>query len=162
MYKMGIMLLIAVLAAGPVTASDKTDVMAVIHQWVDSFNKGDEKAALATCADEGSIIDDIEPHEWHGSGMCSHWMESLHAWVAKNEISETHVTAGRARHVDLNGAHAYVVLPMTFAYKDHGKPMKQTGSLATMSLTKSNSGWRISGWAWADGVTTAASADGGQ
>jgi len=95
MYKMGIMLLIAVISSRAVTASDKTDVMAVIHQWVDSFNKGDEKAALATCADEGSIIDDIEPHEWHGSGMCSHWMESLHAWVAKNEISETHVTAGR-------------------------------------------------------------------
>jgi hypothetical protein len=159
--RIGIVLLIAACAAGPVTASDKTDVMMVVRHGVDSFNKGDTKAFFATCADEGSIIDDIEPHEWHGAGMCSRWLDSLHAWAAKNAITETNVTAGKARHIDINGTHAYVVLPMSLTYKDHGKPMKQTGSLEIFSLAKGNSGWRISGWAWADGVTAAVSAESG-
>jgi hypothetical protein len=52
---------VAVLAAGPAAATDKTDVMSVIHQWVDGFNKGDMKSTAAACADQTSIIDDFPP-----------------------------------------------------------------------------------------------------
>lgn len=158
---MGIVVLTASLAAGPVGASDKTNVMMVVRQGVDSFNKGDTKAFSAACADQGAIIDSIPPHEWHGSGMCSQWMDAFNAWTMKNGITETHLTEGKARHIDIIQDYAYVVLPMGFTYKDHGKPMKQTGSLEIFSLAKGNSGWRISGWAWADGVTAAVSAEGG-
>jgi len=93
--------------------------------------------------------------------MCSQWMDAFNAWIMKNGITEAHLTAGEARHIDITGDHAYVVLPMSFTYKDHGKPMKQTGSLEIFSLAKGNSGWRISGWAWAEGVTAAVSAESG-
>jgi hypothetical protein len=35
-----------------------------------------------------------------------------------------------------------------------GKPMKQSGSLVTVALQKGASGWRMTGWAWSDGVRT--------
>ena len=161
MYRIPAILSVAALAAWPVAASDKTDVMAVVHQWVDGFNKGDTKSALAACADEGAIIDDIPPHEWHGSGVCSKWMSAYEAWATKNGITEGIATPGKARHIDVDAASAYVVLPMTFTFKDHNKPMKQTGTVVTMSLAKENSAWRITGWSWAGGMTVAVSADSG-
>jgi hypothetical protein len=161
MYKLIAILSVAAFAAAPVAASDKTDVMAVVHQWVDGFNKGDTKSALAACADEGAIIDDIPPHEWHGSGVCSKWMSAYDAWATKNGITDGNATPGKARHIDVDGSSAYVVLPMTLTFKDHNKPMKEPGALVTMSLTKGDSGWRITGWSWAAGMAVAVRTDGG-
>ena len=56
-------LAMAMLAAVPASASDKTDVMVPVHQFVDGFNKGDIKSALAACADQTSIIDEFAPFE---------------------------------------------------------------------------------------------------
>jgi hypothetical protein len=35
-----------------------------VHQFVESFNKGDATTAKAGCADVTSIIDDFPPHEY--------------------------------------------------------------------------------------------------
>jgi ketosteroid isomerase-like protein len=144
-------LAVAALAAEPVAAgaSEKTEVMAVVHQWVDGFNKGDTKSALATCADETSIIDDIPPHEWHGAGACSKWANDYDADAKKNDITDGIVTLGKPRHIDVAGDRAYIVVPANFTYKEKGKPMKETGSMVTVALQKGGSGWRIIGWSWA-------------
>ena len=42
---------IVVVAADPVIASQQTDVMAPVRQFIDGFNKGDIKMAQAACAD---------------------------------------------------------------------------------------------------------------
>jgi hypothetical protein len=152
MNKIAILLFVAALSAQPVAASDRTDVTAVLHQWVDGFNKGDSKSALAACADQGAIIDDIAPYEWHGPGMCSKWMDSFNAWVAKDGITEGNATAGKARHINIDGAQAYAVLPMTLSWKQHGNPIKETGAIWTVSLAKGDLGWRITGWSWAHGT----------
>lgn len=68
MNKILIALAVAVLAAGPVAASDKTDVMVPVNQFVDAFNKGDIKGLEAACTEQMSIIDEFPPHEWHGAG----------------------------------------------------------------------------------------------
>ena len=91
MHKIFPALAMAVLASGPVAASEKTDVMAIMHQWVDGFNNGDMKSWVTTCADQTSIIDDIPPHEWHGAGGCSKWWDwryperhspsGVHSWL---------------------------------------------------------------------------------
>ena len=49
-------------------SAEQASVMAPVHQFIDGFNKGDTKAAIAACSDAVSIIDDLPPHEWHGSG----------------------------------------------------------------------------------------------
>jgi len=161
MHRTGILLLSAVLAAGPVAASEETDVMAVVHQWIDGFNKGDAKAADAACAHHGAIIDILPPHVWHGSGMCAQWWKDFNAYIAQNGITEPHAAPGKARHVDIDGTQAYLILPVTLTYKDHGKPTKETGSYAIMTFAKGNSGWRMTSWAWASGVTAAVNAKSG-
>ena len=144
-----ITLAVSAFVAGPAAATDKTDVMSVVHQWVDGFNKGDMKSMEATCADQTSIIDDFAPHEWHGTGACSKWSSDFQAFAQAGALTEPAVTVGKPWHIDVKADRAYVVAPTTFSFKQKGKPVMEKG-IVTMALQKNATVWRITGWAWAD------------
>jgi hypothetical protein len=59
------------------------------------------------------------------------------------------VTLSPAWHVDATADHAYVVIPANYAFKQNGKPVKETGSILTIVLAKADTGWRITAWSWA-------------
>ena len=136
-------------AAGSALASEQTAVMATVHQFVDGFNKGDVKTAVAACASPVSIIDDISPHAWQGPTACSNWSSAYDANANKNGITDGIVILGRPWHVDVAGGRAYVVVPVTYTYKQKGKPVTESGSVFTVALKKVAAGWRITAWAWA-------------
>ena len=140
---------IIVWAAGSATASEQTGVMATVHQFIDGFNKGDVKTALAACASRVSIIDDIPPHAWQGPTACSDWSSAYDANAKETGITDGIVTLGTPWHVDVTGGRAYVVVPVTYAYKQKGKPVTESGSIFTVALKKVAAGWRITAWAWA-------------
>ena len=50
--------------------------------------------------------------------------------------------------MDVTGDRAYVVVPASYKYKEHGKPVSETGSTFTVALQKGPAGWLIAGWAW--------------
>ena len=133
---------------GATSSADQKAVMAVVNQFTDAFNKGDTKTAAATCAEQTSIIDEFPPHEWHGAGGCAKWMADYDADAKKNGITDGNVKLGTAKHVDVTGDRAYVVVPADYTYKMKGKPVKETASLLTVALQKSASGWKITGWSW--------------
>ena len=141
-------LLVALLAAGQAAASEKTDAMASVHRFIDSFNKGDLRSAVAACAEEASVIDDFPPHQWQGRG-CEKWADGYLTIAKKEGITEARILPGEPRHVDVAGDWAYVVVPVTLVFKRLGKPNKLP-SMFTASLYKEPGGWRITGWAWAD------------
>lgn len=149
MHKLLGALVLAALLAGPAAASEQSDVVARVHQFVDGFNKGDTATALAACADEAFIIDDFSPYAWHGAGACSTWMNAFDANAKKSGITDGIVTLATPRHVDITADQAYVVVPATFKYKAKGKPVNETGSVLTATLHKSDRGWHITAWAWA-------------
>ena len=141
---------IAMLAspATPARGADDAEVVAVVKQFVESLNKGDAKGVVGTCADQTSIIDEFPPHEWHGAGACANWANDFAADAKKNDISDGIVTLGKARHIDISGDRAYVVVASNFRYKQHGKPRQEIGSTLTVALQKDSAGWRMTGWAW--------------
>ncbi len=139
---------VVVCAAGQTTESAKTAVLATVHQFVDGFNKGDTKAAVAACADQTSIIDEFPPHEWHGAGACAKWISDYDANAKKDGITGGIVTLSEPWHVDVSAGRAYVVAPVNYTFSANGKPMKETGSIITLALRKVPAGWRITGWAW--------------
>ena len=149
MHKLPFALSLAIAFAAPAVASDQTDVMVPIHQFVDGFNKGDAKSALAACADETSIIDEFAPHEWHGAGACAKWANDYETNAKKDGITDGVVRLGKPRHVDVTGDRAYVVIPTDYAYKQNGKAKKETKAAFAFALQKSATGWRITGWSWA-------------
>jgi hypothetical protein len=148
MLKIFVALAIAIAVAAPAAATDKQDVMVVVHQWVASLNDGDSKMLVGTCANETSIIDDIPPHEWHGAGACAKWKNDFDAYLKKNVVTDMAASVLKPRHVDVTADRAYVVVPINLAFKQAGKDVKDTGSTFTLALQKGTAGWRITGWAW--------------
>jgi hypothetical protein len=138
---------IVALVVSPAFASGKTDVMAVVHQFGDSLNKGDVKTALAACAAQSSIVDEFPPYHWQGNA-CADWANDFDAFNKQSGITDAIVTLGKPRHVDITGDRAYVVVPATYTFKQHGKRMTESGSTLTVALQKVDAGWRIVGWAW--------------
>ncbi|HYL26988.1 MAG TPA: nuclear transport factor 2 family protein [Candidatus Nitrosotalea sp.] len=136
--------------AAPLAAAPDPGVMAAVNQFVDAFNRGDVRSAASACAPAASIIDDFPPHQWQGANACAKWFAAYNAMAKKSGITDGIVTLGHPWHVDVTGDLAYVVAPTTFTYKVHGKPVSLNGSVFTLVLSKLDSAWRITGWAWAD------------
>jgi ketosteroid isomerase-like protein len=135
-------------AAGQTAGSQESSVMATIHQFVDGFNRGDTKSALAACATQASIIDEFPPHEWLGPSACDQWAADYAATGKQQGITDGNVTLGKPWYVNVAGDRAYVVVPATYAYKEHGKPVTERDSIFTVALRRFAAGWRITGWAW--------------
>lgn len=129
--------------------SPRSAVLATVNQFVDSFNKGDLKTLLAACADQTSILDEFPPHEWHGTGACAKWVSDFDTDAQKNGITDGFVTLSKPSHVDVSADRAYVVIPANYAFKQKGKAVSEVGSIITLTLQKSATDWRITGWAWA-------------
>jgi ketosteroid isomerase-like protein len=140
---------VALLFQGP-SQAEKNAVMVPVRQFVDGFNKGDTRSALAACAEQTSIIDEFPPHEWHGPGACARWMTDYDTDARKNGITDGIVTLGTPKHLDVAGDRAYVVIPSDYAFKRKGASVKETASAFTFALQKTAAGWRITGWSWAN------------
>ena len=150
MHKLIVAIAVALLASGVTTAfGQKKDVLIPIHQFIDGFNKGDVKSAVAACAAQTSIIDEFPPHEWHGDGACMNWANDYDADTKKNGITDGVVTLGTPKYVDISGDRAYVVIPSNYIFKKKGKRVAEIGSMFTFALQKESAGWRITGWSWA-------------
>ena len=125
--------------------------MGTVKQFVDDFNKGNLTAAAALCAAPGGVIDEFPPHQWQS---CSAWATAFEAFGKQDGDTDAVVTLGTPSHVDVTGNVAYVVVPTTYAFKHHGKPMTESGATLTAVLSKTTAGWRINSWAWAAGKYT--------
>ena len=135
-----------VLAPTSAFASEKTDVLAAVHRFFDNLDMDHLETALAVCDSPVSIIDEFPPHEWHGPTACADWWKALDAYDVKNGITDGSATLGTPWSVDVTGDRAYVVLPTTYTYKQHGEPIKESRSVFTVALKRTSAGWRITGW----------------
>ena len=140
--------LAVILASGTAAASDKDDALATVKQFIDGFNKGDEKTALAACASPAFIIDEFPPFAWQGATACADWAKDFEANAKKDVITDPVVTLQKPRHVYVAGDRAYVVVPANYDYKQKGKKVSQKGSTLTAALQKGQAGWRITAWTW--------------
>jgi ketosteroid isomerase-like protein len=143
MNKIVIALGLSVLSAGSALASDKDDVMGVLKQWISG-----EAGTVATCAEDGAVIDDIPPFEWHGPGACSRWQKDNEAYLKKQGISDEIFAIANPQQLIISGDRAYAVLPTTYVFTQKGKRVRVTAT-STLVLNKTAAGWRITAWTWA-------------
>ena len=144
-----VLLAAALVIAAPSFASDKTDVAAPIHQFIDSLNKSDVQSAGAVYAPDASILDDFPPHYWHGATAFADWDRDLEAGLQHDGATDLVVKLGKPRHLDVTGDRAYAVFPSSLSYKVKGKTIHENGSTMTFALQKLADGWRITAWCWA-------------
>jgi len=150
MRKFRFMFVAALLLAGStITFAQQAAEMKPIHQFVDGFNKGDIKSALAACSEATAIIDEFPPHLWTGDGACQKWANDYDSDAKKNGITDGWVTLGKATHFEVNGDLAYGVIPSSYTYKHKGKKTGQFGSFFSFVLSRGAAGWTITAWSWA-------------
>jgi hypothetical protein len=129
-------------------AAAQSDAMATVSRFVDAFNKGDTKVVLETCSERSFIIDEFAPYAWEGADGCSRWIADYGTDATKNKITDGRVTLGQPLHVDVSADRAYIVVPVSYEYKQNGKPVRESDSILTVALHRSAGAWRIDGWAW--------------
>jgi len=138
-------------------APPASEPVAALHQFIDSFNKGDVKAAAAAHAPDVVIIDEVPPHVWRGPNAFQAWATDLDKVTKAAGQTEQKVTLGQPVRSEINGNTAYAVVPATFTYKQNGKPVAERAQMAA-ALRKEGGAWKITGWAWAGTVPRPAAA----
>lgn len=136
------------MSTGLALASEKTDVVAAVHQYFDNLDPAKLDKALAMCDSHVSILDEFPPHEWHGPSACADWWKALNAYDDKEGITDGSAALGTPWTVDVSEDRAYFVAPATYIYKQHGKPVKELHAVFTVALKRTNAGWRITAWTW--------------
>jgi ketosteroid isomerase-like protein len=137
----------ALAVASPTFASDKTDAVVPVHQFVDSMNKNDMKSAAAAYAPDASIIDEFPPHHWHGANAFGDWGQDFGTDAQKNGVTDPVLMLGKARRIDVTDDHAYAIFSATYSFKQHGKHKRETADM-TFALQKLAEGWRITAWSF--------------
>ncbi len=139
---------ILTIAAAPAHANDQADVMATVHQFFDSVDKGDANKAFAACSSPMAIIDEFPPHIWQGPTACQDWLHDLGALNTKMGMTKPDAEIIKARRIDITGDRAYVVADSSYAFSQKGKTTTETGSTVVLALKKTAAGWKLTGWAW--------------
>jgi len=147
MKKVFLALLAGVLLA-PFAAAAPEDVTAPIRQFIDGFNTGDVNSAYAAYA-KGDIIivDEFAPHRWVGPHAAQNWAADYDKHAKATGVTEGKVTYGKPTRIEIEGPAAYVVMPTSYLYKEHGKPMAEEGQI-TVVLHSESGAWKMSGWTW--------------
>ena len=133
------------LVAMAATASDRTNVVAMVKQYAGTLNKADKNAFQGLCAPPAAIVDDVPPHIFQGPTACTEWWDALHALDQQEGISAERLAIGKPKRVAVTGDRASVVTPAIFCYKLKGKATSENG-IWTLALQKLTGGWRITGW----------------
>jgi len=132
-------------SAGSAFAAEKDDVVAAVHRYLANLDKPETTSAM--CDSYVSILDEFPPHEWHGPTACADWLTAYNAYNEKSGITDGESPLGTPWTVEVTGDRAYFVAPMTYTYKQHGKPVKETATFA-VALRRTQAGWRITAWAY--------------
>jgi len=139
------LLLPAAAHAGP--AEDAA--LAPVKAFAAALNMDDGKAAAAAVmTPTQAITDEFAPFHWEGKTALADWFAGDAADMKANDVTDGVVSLGKPLHVTISGDHAYVVIPMIYKYKTHGKKTVET-ALFTTSEVKAAGTWLISAWTYA-------------
>lgn len=152
MKKVFLATLVSLLLVPAAMAASTGEVTKPIHQFIDGFNSGDVKSAYAAyVTGDIFIIDEFPPHRWSGPHAPQEWAADYEKHAQITGVSDGSVKYGAPTRTEIEGDAAYVILPTTYLYKEHGKAMTEEGEM-TFVLHSEAGGWKISAWTWT-GVT---------
>ena len=136
------------LVATASAATPEAELLAPIHKFVDSFNKGDSAAAEAAHVSTGVIIiDEVPPYLWQGPGAFKAWAKDLDTHDKNAGMTDQQVTLGTVSLTESTGDNAYVAIAAVYSYKQKGVTMNEPAHM-TFALRKATDGWKIAAWTW--------------
>ena len=139
---------LAAVSTAPAAIAANAQLEAPIHQFIDSFNKGDVKGAAAAHLASGvSIIDEFPPHIWQGPKAFGTWAADLTKGDKAAGVSDEKVTLGAVTREVVSGQTAYVIFGATYSFKQKGVAMREPAQM-TFAMKMSGNAWKIAGWTW--------------
>ncbi len=143
-----VLVMLASILVMPALMAAAADVTAPIHQFIDGFNNGDTKSAYAAYATgDIMIVDEFAPHRWYGQNAPQTWAADYDKHAQATGVSDGQVKYGPPTRTEIEGDVAYVIVPTTYLYKQHGKPLFEKGEM-TFVLNSQSGAWKISAWTW--------------
>jgi hypothetical protein len=129
-------------------ATPEAELMAPIHQFIISFNKGDSAAAEAANLSTGVvIIDEVPPYFWQGPGAFKAWSKDLDAHDRNAGMTDQQVTLSKVRLIESTADTGYVAMDAIYWYKQKGVLTREPAHM-TFALRKDTAGWKIAAWTW--------------
>jgi hypothetical protein len=140
--------LFALVCVSGAAAAAERSVLAPIETYVRAANAGNRALLISAFTADSAIVDEFAPFRFPAPHAAAHWYDGFGADQSANGVSDAFIAYTAPKFVTVAGTRAYVVLPTVYTYKIHGKPAKETGSLA-FTLIERNATWKISAMAWA-------------
>jgi ketosteroid isomerase-like protein len=129
------------------SASPSDDVIKAVKVAIQAMNKGDMAAFVASCNSPAFVIDTFDPYIMGGATGCADWWNARAAFNKEAQITDATAGIGAPWHVFVTGNNAYVDAPLDYHYNQKGSTVRETGSVLTVTLTKTEKGWLITSWA---------------
>jgi ketosteroid isomerase-like protein len=146
--RVAIATLLALLAARSFADAADIDVLLPIQTFVRAANAGDRAMLISIFTPDSMIIDEFAPFRFAAPQAAAHWYDGSGPDQTAHGVTDARISVAAPTFITVKGSHAYVVVPAIYAYKIHGKPATETGSV-TYSLIRRNAKWKISAMAWA-------------
>jgi ketosteroid isomerase-like protein len=138
-----------VFAAAPldVRAAPADEAKAAVQRFVDGMNAGDPRV-LSLCAQSATVVDDLPPYVWTGTGACNRWISDLIANIKETGTTAMHANFDAATTADVHDKTAYVVYPARFTMTTKGVQASKTGVM-TFVMELGADGWKFTHVTWA-------------
>ncbi len=139
-------------------ASPNDEVTAQVTKFIDSFNKGDVKAAEATHTEKGVvIIDEVAPYLWQGTRL----VQELARRPRQARQGARHYRRQSDAQRRSPAWKSKAIAPMSsfpsaYTFKQKGVAMKEAAQM-TFALRKGGAGWKINGWSFTGPTPTTGS-----
>jgi len=130
--------------AAPAAASDRSDVVALIHAYNDAGNKGNRSGYAAFCTPDAIVVDHIAPYIFRGPTACADEYDAVVAWGAREKINVIAAFQKVRNPVffEVDGDTAYAVFPVEDWFRQNGRPQLERLYLTTVLRREAHS-WRI-------------------
>jgi hypothetical protein len=138
----------AVLSMTALASAADRSVLVPIQTYVRAANTGQRALLISAFTADSTIVDEFAPFAFPPPHAAAQWYDGFGADQTASGVTDASIAYTPPHFVTVDGSRAYVVLPTVYTYKIHGKPAKETGSLA-FALRKLGSQWKISAMAWA-------------
>ena len=135
------------LHAVPAAASDTSDALAVVQNFLAAANKGDRQAYTSYCAEDAVIVDHAPPYVFRGPKACDDDWTAADRWMSQRGYAFGQFQLSKP-YVETMGDRVYAAYPLKALVTRNGKTEVET-ALWTFVLQRRSQQWLIEGWSWA-------------
>ena len=121
---------------------------ATIRTALAAVDAHDRPAFVDAFAADATIVDEISPFRFAGTGAAAAWFDRLAAVNRDNGIENERTHPSAPRDASAEGDAGYAVVPVRIAYRQRGKAIVEDGAW-TFALQNVGGTWKIAGAAFA-------------